>query len=349
MANTKTTDEAAATTLDGTELYRGVQAAANVKVTGAQIATQALGISVAAQTDKATPVDADVMPLSDSAASNVPKKVTWANIKATLKAYFDTLYLSGSWAVPGTIGSTTPNTGAFTTISATGAISTTVGTVTSSVANGAAAKAFSFNTSGAYTSTAKLASWANNSVEKASIQQDGTFTAAVDIVSTTGNIVTANGQLVYQATAFALGQSIGLRQRSTFMVGWSSSSSDYSSVDTTLFRGAAGRVDVCQANSSTPGDIKVRSYLVDATNTAGGTTGNQTINKGAGTVNFAASATSLVVTNSLVSTSSLVFCTIRTNDTTAVIKNVVPAAGSFTITLNAAATAETSVGFIVHN
>ncbi|NDZ11480.1 hypothetical protein C7T35_01460 [Variovorax sp. WS11] len=45
-----------------------------------------------AATGKTTPVDADVMPLADSAASNVLKKVTWANIKATLKTYFDTLY-----------------------------------------------------------------------------------------------------------------------------------------------------------------------------------------------------------------------------------------------------------------
>jgi hypothetical protein len=86
-----------------------------------------------------------------------------------------------------------------------------------------------------------------------------------------------------------------------------------------------------------------------ATNTAAGTTGAQTINRPSGTVNFAAGATSLVVTNNLCTTASLVFATIRTNDATAVIKNVVPAAGSFTITLNAAATAETSVGFFIIN
>lgn len=42
--------------------------------------------------DKATPVDADVFTGSDSAASNVWKKFTWANIKATLKTYFDAIY-----------------------------------------------------------------------------------------------------------------------------------------------------------------------------------------------------------------------------------------------------------------
>lgn len=41
---------------------------------------------------KNTPVDADVLPISDSAAGNILKKVSWSNIKATLKTYFDTLY-----------------------------------------------------------------------------------------------------------------------------------------------------------------------------------------------------------------------------------------------------------------
>lgn len=91
------------------------------------------------------------------------------------------------------------------------------------------------------------------------------------------------------------------------------------------------------------------AQVYDTTITAGGTTGAQTINKPSGTVNFAAAATTLVVTNSLVTTSSTIHCSIRTNDATALIKNVVPAAGSFTIQLNAAATAETSVGFFVIN
>lgn len=48
--------------------------------------------SIAGTAGKTTPVDADTVGLIDSAASSVLKNLTWANIKATLKAYFDTLY-----------------------------------------------------------------------------------------------------------------------------------------------------------------------------------------------------------------------------------------------------------------
>lgn len=43
------------------------------------------------QTDKATPVDADLIPLSDSASSFGLKKLSWANIKATLISSFGAL------------------------------------------------------------------------------------------------------------------------------------------------------------------------------------------------------------------------------------------------------------------
>jgi hypothetical protein len=47
--------------------------------------------STNAATSKATPVDADALPLVDSAASNVLKKLTWANIKTTIKSYYDSV------------------------------------------------------------------------------------------------------------------------------------------------------------------------------------------------------------------------------------------------------------------
>lgn len=83
--------------------------------------------------------------------------------------------------------------------------------------------------------------------------------------------------------------------------------------------------------------------------TAGGTTGARTINKTTGTVNFAAAATSLVVTNSLVTTSSIIIATVGTNDTTMKSVQVVAGAGSFTIYASAAATAETRVNFLITN
>ena len=89
--------------------------------------------------------------------------------------------------------------------------------------------------------------------------------------------------------------------------------------------------------------------ILDKTVTAAGTTGAQTINKTCGSVNFAAGATSLVVTDNRVTTASVIVATVATNDTTMKTVLVVAAAGSFTITANAAATAETRVNFIVIN
>jgi len=53
--------------------------------------TTTIGALVNGATAKTTPVDADMIPLMDSAASNIIKKLSWANIKATLKTYFDSL------------------------------------------------------------------------------------------------------------------------------------------------------------------------------------------------------------------------------------------------------------------
>ena len=89
--------------------------------------------------------------------------------------------------------------------------------------------------------------------------------------------------------------------------------------------------------------------VFDKTVTSSGTTGAQTIDKTVGSVNFAAGATSLVVTNSRVTASSIIVATVATNDATMKSVSAVSASGSFTLTANAAATAETRVNFIVIN
>lgn len=48
---------------------------------------------ISALTDYSTPLNADVLPIVDT-ANTTTKKVTWTNIKATLKTYFDTLYVT---------------------------------------------------------------------------------------------------------------------------------------------------------------------------------------------------------------------------------------------------------------
>jgi hypothetical protein len=61
--------------------------------TGADVTSATkVGTSINGAAAKATPVDADAMPLLDSAASFGLKKFTFTNLKSFLKTYFDTIY-----------------------------------------------------------------------------------------------------------------------------------------------------------------------------------------------------------------------------------------------------------------
>jgi len=82
------------------------------------------------------------------------------------------------------------------------------------------------------------------------------------------------------------------------------------------------------------------------TKTAAGTTGAQTINRFAGTVNAAAGSTSLVLTNSLITVNTVMNITIQTNDATLTTVQAVPAAGSCTF-YYPTATGETSLGWSI--
>lgn len=91
--------------------------------------------------------------------------------------------------------------------------------------------------------------------------------------------------------------------------------------------------------------------IYDGTITPIGTTGNVTINKPSGKVNFALADTSIVVTNSFVTTDSIVIPVIQTAAANSLyIKSCIVTNGSFTITLNTSADSNTVVvAFVVYN
>lgn len=92
---------------------------------------------------------------------------------------------------------------------------------------------------------------------------------------------------------------------------------------------------------------RVGSLSVLSTDSSG-TPGNATINTLSGRAAFAAAGSTVVITNSLVTANSKVLVQQRTDATLKSVA-VVPAAGSFTVTANAAATAITIFDFLVIN
>lgn len=77
-------------TTDNNSLYKW-NGASYVELSKAET-SQSIGNLVNASTSKTTPIDADQVGLMDSAAGNILKKLSWLNIKNTLKTYFDTIY-----------------------------------------------------------------------------------------------------------------------------------------------------------------------------------------------------------------------------------------------------------------
>jgi len=91
------------------------------------------------------------------------------------------------------------------------------------------------------------------------------------------------------------------------------------------------------------------SFTVPYTDNSG-TPGNTTINTPSGRAAIAASASACVVTNSSVLTTSKIFITLKSADTTLTsIRVTAQSAGSFTVTGNAAATAAAPFDFLVVN
>ena len=116
--------------------------------------------------------------------------------------------------------------------------------------------------------------------------------------------------------------------------------------------GAAGTVGAYQVSGTLTmsGQLTMASgQKVAATVTdISGTPGNGTVSQLSGKAAFAAGASTITITNTLVTAASTVLCMMEGADATLTsILRVVPGAGSFVVTGNAAATAATKFSFLV--
>lgn len=110
-----------------------------------------------------------------------------------------------------------------------------------------------------------------------------------------------------------------------------------------------GTINTATIGQTTPGAVKTSNFAASFTDSSG-TPGNVTNSSPRGRVAVAAGASAVTVTSTLVAATSTVLAVVSSVDATLFeVLSVVPAAGSFTITCNAAATAATKVDFLVIN
>lgn len=187
----------------------------------------------------------------------------------------------------------------------------TTGIVTSSVADGASAVAFTATSASLTTAGAKLWSWKNSATEKLSVDKDGKL-----------------------AGTFATPQKIDL---------------SYGANGIGFYTGSVAGGDIAFLDSGGAlwgllqfdgFHLRLARALFYPYTDSSGTPGAATINKASGRSAVAALASSVVITSSVCTTTSIVLLSPEDIDTTLVQWKVVPASGSFTVTGNATATAD---------
>jgi hypothetical protein len=208
--------------------------------------------------------------------------------------------------------------------------STTSLTYTAAVANSGTNVAHIFDNSVTLSGTTKLASFRNNGTERVSIDDDGFVS-----VSTGGGFATSAAQGLLLRGAMA-SNSTGTAIRFY----------NANNMNDT------GRVIMVASDTSAATEVwgvTRQGKMVMQTTDSSGTPGNVTINKPSGKAAIASGASTVTVTNSLVTASSIVLIQPQNLDGSLLDYEVVPAAGSFTVTGNSAAAENWPFGFVVFN
>ena len=254
---------------------------------------------------------------------------------------------------------TTGGTGDFKadgTVALTGQVTTNVGTFASAVANGASAKGFSYNTP-AYTTTAKLVSWANNASEKAYIQQDGVFCSVGNGSETSPIFKGSAGRGFYEGiggivftdgTARMVVSSTQLQMTRAALIGWNDTAGSvqtFQNVQTGFGWNAAGVVEINNGTAGTFRDIKVRNSIATG-NTALGIvakTANYTVTANDGVIECDATTGAITLTLPAVATATAgTTYTLKKTDASA---NAVIFDGNAAETIDGAATVQTTTQY----
>ena len=217
-------------------------------------------------TGKTTPVDADEMYLRDSvgAASN---KVTWANLKATLLAYFDTAYLklTGGTLAGGTVTASAPvltttqtwNNAAVTFSGKVTNITNTASAAASLIEDWQVGGVSKFNVS-----VLGAASVGDGGASPATGVPGIAFIGAPQVgfrrVGTVGAIFTASGADIW----FTAASNLNMRNNGSYS--FSSTSDPTAAADVNLYRDGAGIL--AQRNGTNAQTYRTYGTYTDASN-----------------------------------------------------------------------------------
>lgn len=272
--------------------------------------------------------------VGNNGATEAMRILNNARIGMGIAAPIDKLDVLGAIHVTGAAGAVRANEGIFDFSGSTARISA-LGATTSAIGR-FAINQFSSNST---VSNVPISAETNGNVVIALTSGN----MGIGILAAAAKLHQDSGTATATAHKFTAGTTTGQTSTDGFDVGIDSSGN-------ALLNQREALDMIFQTNSAEVARFKsAGNFVFPTTVTAGGTTGNQTINKISGTVNIAAAGTTVTVTDSLVSANSIVLVVARTNDTTCSVKNVVPASGSFVVNTTAACTAETSFGFFVIN